>query len=104
LFGLIPKPIPGEPEKRVYNRNSGDFLLERFLGTFRPSIQRRTVSQAPTRKQFLAKLVGLSAAAVAAPRLVSAVASSSSKSSASPTVSFQVRPQPRAVARRDGTV
>jgi hypothetical protein len=34
--GLIPPTIADEPEKRVYNRNVGDFLLGRFLGTFSP--------------------------------------------------------------------
>jgi hypothetical protein len=58
------------------------------------TIQRRPVSQDPSRKQFLAKVLGLVAVAGLAPKLLA--------KPAAPTPAASLQPEIRAVSRRAG--
>jgi len=61
------------------------------------------VSHDPTRKRFLAKVLGLATVGAFAPGAVaSALVPASTNQVTGPAVAFQLRPQPRAVARREG--
>jgi hypothetical protein len=61
------------------------------------------VSHDPTRKHFLAKMLGLAALGAVAPRAAvrSAVTAATNKEDGK-AVAFRLRPQPRAVARLRG--
>jgi len=83
----------------VYNRNSAPF----FGGDFNHSTA--TVIHDPSRKSFLAKLVGLVAVAGFAPRMLAKLPeSAASKGSAAPVSSFTLQPESRAVARRSDSI
>ena len=83
----------------VYNANYAPF----FGGDFNHSTD--IVSHDPSRKSFLAKLVGLVAVAGFAPRLLAKAQESSRPVNAAAVVSkFALRPDARAVARRSDSV
>jgi hypothetical protein len=83
----------------VYNLNTAPF----FGGDFNHFTD--AVSHDPSRKSFLAKLVGLVAVAGFAPRAVAKLSvSAPSKSSNTPVSPFSLQPDVRAVARRADTV
>jgi hypothetical protein len=63
------------------------------------------VSHDPTRKSFLAKLIGLVAIAGLAPRaLAKSAVTTPASNTASPVLPFTLRPDARAVARREDAV
>jgi len=83
----------------VYNPNCAPF----FGGDFNPSTD--TVSHDPSRKTFLAKLIGFAAVAGFAPRVLAKVPGSTvSTQPATPVSPFTLRPDSRAVARRADSV
>jgi hypothetical protein len=88
------------PEILVYKRNRAHF--------FRPDFNHpppTSVSHDPSRKSFLAKMIGLVAVAGLAPRLAARAATSrpeTDRSSATPAITL--RPDARAVARRADSV
>jgi hypothetical protein len=61
------------------------------------------VSHDLSRKRFLARILGFSAAGALAPRSVTpAIVAAANNKADGPTVPFRIRPQLRAIARRDG--
>jgi hypothetical protein len=64
----------------------------------------RSVSHDLSRKRFLTRNLGFSAAGALATRPVAPAIAAASKTKADgPAVAFRFRPQARAIARRDGT-
>jgi hypothetical protein len=62
------------------------------------------VSHDPTRKDFLAKVLGLATVGVLAPKAVASALTPAPQNKADgKSVAFRLRPQPLAVARRQGT-
>jgi hypothetical protein len=60
------------------------------------------VSHDPTRKRFLARVLGLAAGSLVPGTLARAMIPALSNKEDGKPVAFRVRPQPRAVARVDG--
>jgi len=77
----------------VYNAYGASFL--RAL-----NLPRRTVSHDPSRKHFLAKLIGLFAVVGIAPRLLAKPVQAPSIPAAPAASGITLRPESRAVARR----
>jgi hypothetical protein len=80
----------------VYKRNSAPFFPRAFL-----IISTRPVSHDPSRKQFFAKLLGLTALAGFLPKMLAKSSVAAPAPAAEPVT---VRPDSRAVARRTETL
>jgi hypothetical protein len=81
------------------------FTMETALPSLAAILTTDDVSHDPTRKSFLAKLIGLVAIAGLAPRALAKAAATETASSPTPRVlPFTVRPDARAVARRENVV
>ena len=89
----------GAAEILVYIRNCAPF----FGGDFNHSTA--TVIHDPSRKSFLAKLVGLVAVVGLAPRMLAKLPESTgTKGSPAPVSSFTLQRESRAVARRSESI
>jgi hypothetical protein len=64
----------------------------------------RPVRNIPSRKHFLAKLLGLVAAAGLAPKLLAGAPHAKATATAKDSAMLELRPESRAVARREDTV
>jgi hypothetical protein len=90
--GLIPRPKKNQSEILVYKRNGAPFFHRAFLIT-----STCPVRLDPSRKQFFAKLLGLTAFAGFLPKML---AKSSVPAPATVAAPVTVRTESRAVARR----
>ena len=80
----------------VYKRKAAPFLGGDLSSSY------STVSHDPSRKRFFAKLLGATAALAVVPKFLAKTAPVVTP--AAPAVPVNLRPEPRAVARRAGSV